>query len=303
MSIFKQNNDKLNAIFCVAGEAKPNNGEDSYYYSNKGDKTIVAVFDGCGGIGSKRYNNYSLKTGAYISSRAVCGGVKSWFDTASDDASKIGDYIREALDICEKYADKTGRLLGSLGKSFPTTAAIMYKNSDKITCMWAGDSRCYMLDFDGLCQLTEDDVDSFDALDNITSDGVLTNVISASADFEIHKKEFSVNKPCILFAATDGCFAYFNSPMEFEYLLTSSLVESENILEWQKKLNDTIKEVAGDDYSLSVCVFGFENFLKMKRDFKNRNIYVKNNFIVSDDDISKKWDLYKTNYSRYLNEK
>ncbi len=293
--------EKLDAIFCVEKEIKPENGEDSFYYSVGKNSAIVSVFDGCGGIGSKRYNNYSGKTGAYVASRAVCGGVKAWFDSEDENADNLAGYIKKTLNICEAYADKEeSRFIGSLGKSFPTTAAIIKAveagKQIRATCLWAGDSRCYALNSTGLHQLSDDDVSGEDAMSNLSNDGVLTNFISASVPFQIHKKEFVLDLPCILFTATDGCFGYMSTPMEFEYLLTNLLMHSHNISEWKNAMYENIGNFAGDDYTMSVAVFGYGSFRNIQSAFDLRNKYVYNTFISSDVDSNAKWEMYKNGY-------
>ncbi|MBR5518856.1 MAG: protein phosphatase 2C domain-containing protein, partial [Clostridia bacterium] len=292
---------KLDTIYCVEKEVKPDNGEDSFYCGVKSNSVLVSVFDGCGGIGSKRYNNYSGKTGAYIASRAVCGGVKSWYESDDENTDTLKGYIKDALNVCEAYADKEGsRFIGSLGKDFPTTAAIIKAKEEgkklRVTCLWAGDSRCYALNARGLHQLSEDDVSGEDALSNLSNDGVLTNFISASVPFEIRKKEFVVDMPCILFTATDGCFGYLSTPMEFEYLLTNLLMHSGSVSDWKKALYDNIAQFAGDDYSLSAAVFGYGSFKNIQADFDVRNKYVYSTFIASSTDSNTKWNMYKNGY-------
>jgi len=295
---------ELNSVFSVADEMKPGNGEDCLYYEASKNNFIIAAFDGLGGAGSRKYANYSGKTGAYISSRAVCGAVKSWYNE-SNTPEDLSAYLHKALTTCEKYADKTGRILGSLGKSFPTTVAMLTgsiaKNLLDITCYWAGDSRCYMLDSDGLHQLTEDDLDDEDAMSNLTNDGIMTNVVSASSEFDIHIKKLSITKPCILVSCTDGCFGYLHSPMEFEFLLTNSLTKAESIYEWKVKLNEIFQEIAGDDYTLCVAICGFKDFNSIKKYFISRNVEIYTKYIDTDTDPNTLWDEYKPNYSIYLN--
>ncbi len=293
--------EKLDTIFCVEREVKPENGEDSFYYSVRKNSAIVSVFDGCGGIGSKRYNNYSGKTGAYVASRAVCGGVKAWFDSEDENTDNLMGYIKQTLNICEAYADKEeSRFIGSLGKSFPTTAAIIKVAEEgkkiRVTCLWAGDSRCYALNATGLHQLSDDDVSGEDAMSNLSNDGVLTNFISASVPFKIHKKEFVLDLPCILFTATDGCFGYMGTPMEFEYLLTNLLMHSRSIAEWKNAIYENIGNFAGDDYTMSVAIFGYGSFRNIQAAFDMRNKYVYNTFVFSDKDSSVKWEMYKNGY-------
>ncbi|MBE6681250.1 MAG: hypothetical protein E7600_03055 [Ruminococcaceae bacterium] len=296
----KQNKpDKLNSIFCVHGEMVPNNGEDCYYFGANSSSAIISVFDGCGGIGSKRYNNFSGKTGAYIASRAVAGAVKAWFDE-NGKAGNIKEYIQWSLRICNKFADSTGRIMGSLGKSFPTTAAIIHTQSDSATCYWAGDSRCFMLNSLGLHQLSTDDIDGEDAFSNITSDGVLTNVICSSSDFTVHEKKFNFKYPCIFITSSDGCFGYLPSPMDFEFLLTKAIISCDNSKALKEYLNNCIKEYTGDDYTLCISVFGFDSYTHMKEYFIDRCTYVKNTFIDSDMPLEDKWNIYKGEYSKYL---
>ena len=299
----KKANQDLNSIFAVAEEMIKDKGEDCFYYDSADDKFIIASMDGCGGSGSKKYENYSGKSGAYIASRAVCGGVKTWF-CESGNGSELNDYIHKALNVCKKYADKGGRILGSLSKDFPTTAAIITgsfsANKIDAECFWAGDSRCYMLDAVGLHQLTEDDLDGQDAMSNLTEDGVMTNVINASTSFEVHSKKLSFEKPCILLTATDGCFGYLRSPMEFEHLLVDSLIRSKSILEWKMILNHRMFDVTGDDYTLCVAVCGFKDFDKIRSYYAKRCAYISERYINSTADINALWEVYKKDYSKYL---
>lgn len=296
-------NKELNSIFSVAEEMIENNGEDCFYYDVLGDDFIIAAFDGCGGSGAKKYANYSGKSGAYIASRAVCGGVATWF-YRSNEESELINYIRDALSVCQKYADKTGRIVGSLGKAFPTTSAIITgqidENKVNVNCYWAGDSRCYMLDAKGLHQLTADDLDGQDAMSNLTNDGVMTNAINASTSFEVHNKKISFNSPCILLTATDGCFGYLNSPMMFEHLLIDSLVKSKNVTEWKTALNERMRKVTGDDYTLCVAVYGFNDFENVKKSFVQRNKHITERYMNSQNDVNDMWEIYKKEYSVYL---
>lgn len=295
----KKANQQLNSIFCVNKEMIPDHGEDCFYYDADDNDFIVAAFDGCGGSGSKKYENFSGKTGAYIGSRAVCGGVKGWFESSRKNDTMV-NYIGKALEICNSYADKSGRIMGSLGKAFPTTAAIvtgsLSKNGIGVNCFWAGDSRCYMLDTQGLHQLTEDDLDGQDAMSNLLNDGVMTNVISAGSSFDLHIKSMSVNYPCVLLSATDGCFGYLKSPMEFEFLLLDTLMNAKSLYEWRLALYDSMQSVAGDDFTLCVAVCGFKDFNDIKKRFLSRLEFLKSAYIDTQEDILLLWEKYKKDY-------
>ena len=64
----KKNKYKANSLisytdlfFVVGGEMKPDNGEDSYVFSINDTHALLGVFDGCGGIGSRKYEMYGGK--------------------------------------------------------------------------------------------------------------------------------------------------------------------------------------------------------------------------------------------------
>ena len=293
----------LNFMFNVAAEMIPGHGEDSYYSDCRDNEFVVCAFDGCGGAGSKKYANLSGRTGAYIASRAICGSVMAWYES-SGEISELRNYVDRALDICRKAGGTSGRLMGSLGKAFPTTAAILRgcaaRNHLKTECCWAGDSRCYILDMNGLHQLTEDDIDGQDAMSNLRSDGVMTNVINASTNFELHTKHLLFDHPCVLLSATDGCFGYLESPMEFEYLLVDSLERAVSPEMWINNLHERFKEVSGDDYTLSVAVCGFNSFDNLKRYMSERRDYVYGRYINTGADSDILWTEYKQEYSAYL---
>lgn len=111
--------------------------------------------------------------------------------------------------------------MGSMVRKFPTTLALAYAEKEedaiKIHLLWAGDSRVYLLDEKGLAQLTRDDTDVEDAFENLTNDGPMNNVLSSDGNYGINYKSVLLSTPTIVFAATDGCFGYIPTPMEFEY--------------------------------------------------------------------------------------
>ena len=300
--------------FEVFKEKIPNNGEDSYLYTLEPFGAIVGVFDGCGGSGAKRYEKYQGKTGAYMASRVVSGATRDWFfelenENDSHTTEALKDKIKQYLSICRSIGGGTTAFKGSMSKDFPTTAAVILmgieNKSVNATCFWAGDSRCYLLDSEGLKQLTEDDLGGLDAMENLTADGVLTNVISSSKDFSLHQKTIPITKPSLIFAATDGCFGYFSTPMEFEHLLLSTLFSAENVEEWEQSISDVLKEVAGDDYSMSGVSLGYGSLSNLKKSLEKRYSYLYTNYIA---DLDKKdheekvelWRSYKSTYTQFI---
>lgn len=297
----------------ISKEKIENNGEDSYLYSFTPQSGIAGVFDGCGGSGAKRYEKYRNKTGAYMASRVTAGAAKDWFleRTAEKTPAALKDRVREYLSLCKQVGGGTASFKGSMAKDYPTTAALVVASIEggnlMATCLWAGDSRCYLLDEDGLKQLTDDDLGGIDAMENLTQDGVLTNVISASKDFSIHEKTLEIVKPGILFAATDGCFGYLSTPMEFEQLLLSTLSGADTVRDWEEAISAFLKDIAGDDFTISGMSFGFGSFANLKKSLNQRHRYLYENFTA---DISEKtqeekialWKKYQIGYSKYLSE-
>jgi len=293
--------------FEVSGERIKDNGEDSYLFAFTPENGVVGVFDGCGGSGSRRYESYRGKTGAYMGSRAVAGAARDWFlDGASRlTASELKERINAYLGLCMRHGGGGSGLKGSLVKDFPTTLAMIAATAAgkqiAASCLWAGDSRCYLLDEDGLRQLTEDDLRIKDPMENLRSDGALLNTVSASENFEIHRRALRPEKPCLLFAATDGCFGYFSTPMEFEHLLLDSLSRASCVSEWEMRIAAALDRVAGDDYTMSGMALGFGSFEKLKNSLERRRVELYTRYIRKLNGLSREektalWREYREHY-------
>jgi hypothetical protein len=74
----------------------------------------------------------------------------------------------------------------------------------------------------------------------------MTNIVSASAPFELNALQLDVAMPAIFLAATDGCFSYLDTPADFEYLLLKSLHSAQAEQDWQDRLK-AAREYAADD--------------------------------------------------------
>ena len=307
----------MDCLFHIYKEKIPENGEDSFCYGIREDALLLGVFDGCGGSGAKRYVNYREKTGAYIAARAAAGAAQTWFEggdrpvPAAENARVLQESIKQAVHLCKERSGRQGerKLRGSIAKEFPTTAAIVYCVSRpkvmSVDCFWAGDSRVYILDEDGLAQVTRDDLDGLDAFENISADGVLTNVISATKPFTLHGARLMPQKPFLVFAASDGCFGYIPTPMEFEAYILEHLLESKCIAEFERRLDAGLEETAGDDYSLVGAAFGFETYSNLQSVLRRRFQLVMKRYVyplkeASAEKASELWDDYRKNYYRYL---
>lgn len=307
---FSYNDGAVDFVFEVAAEKKPDNGEDSYAFFLSQSGGMVAVFDGCGGSGARRYAKFQGKTGAYIASRAAAGAAKSWAKEETErggfpeNEAALKAHICRALDICQNRLGETVKFKGKVSRDFPTTMAMMTFEADrssvKTKCCWVGDSRCYMLCASGLYQLSEDDLGGIDAMENLTRDGVLRNVISATGDFDINVNSLEVTEPCVLFTATDGCFGYLHTPMEFEFLLESTLLRSASATQWEDGITGELADTAGDDFTLSGVCLNYGSFETLKNALRPRAEYIYERYITnSRTDPLTQWNEYKTEYYKY----
>lgn len=305
--------DRFDSFFCLSCEQNEENGEDSIAFSANENAVLVSSFDGCGGSGARRYPEFDNKTGAYMASRAVSGAVLEWFHRGMRD--NLESWIQEALSVCCSWTRKEAMLIkGDLFLEFPTTGVIAVSQfkSGKIQTdfRWAGDSRGYVLLADsGLRQLTTDDVQDEDG-ESLGGDERMTNVISATGarPWHLNRMQFSCEQPHLVITATDGCFAYMASPMEFEYVLLDTMSRSQSPREWENNLFEAIGGVAGDDYTFCAAAFGYHSFANMKQQFEARKEYLNQYYIAPFQTASESlrrdlWRRYKQETQSGMGEK
>lgn len=309
--------DRLHFCAGFCGEKKKGAGEDRGIWGMAGDRrqgVYIGVFDGCGGSGAKQYTKYGNRTGAYMAAEAASSVFKSWFAgpyfRSGGDEEELKKALLSGLNRLQTLYGEDTLVRGMMSKRFPTTAAAAIctpaqAGAYALDCYWAGDSRVYMLDARGLAQLTADDLSDVDAMENLTEDSPLTNQINLTTDFTIHKNRVVFREPGIVFAATDGCFGYLSTPMEFEYLLLGTLQKADSHGEWIQRVRSAVEHFAGDDYTFSAFALGFDTWLSLKRAFSPRTACVLNQYIrpareMSLQEKTRLWLQYKPNYSRML---
>ena len=312
--------DKLDTIFVMSAEAIDDHGEDNFCCITSGKTAILGSFDGCGGLGSRVYGEFQGKSGAYLSSRLASGAICDWYMNKATEAipgsqeiiTGMREYLMKNYDTCESMTGTGLKIKGSMVRKLPTTAAIALASEHGeqaigIDVVWAGDSRVYMLNSKGLVQLSEDDLDDVDPFINLSSDAVLTNVLSSDGNFVLHHKAYEFEMPCIIISATDGCFGYLTSPMEFEYLLLNAIESTNSPIELRQKLQEEIVDITGDDSTLGFMSFGYGSFEDMKNDFIGRKYDLEKKYIDEINrnrgsvDLKSMWQEYRASYERYLN--
>lgn len=312
----------ISGILSIKEEQNPDHGEDDLATNWGSVATLIACFDGCGGAGAKRYDSANNKTGAYISAHISGLAADRWFKELDIAESGMrgapADALAESLKNCiaselgriHALLNDAGSMKGSLSKPLPTTmaAALIENQGDKSRCvaLWAGDSRTFLFTVKGLRQMTADDIQgNMDAMDNLRNDGVLTNLITATGNFTIHANEALLAYPHMVITATDGCFSYFVSPIEFEGVLLQTLMASRSPNEWKKALADRIREVASDDFTMNIAIVGFQDFEDLKNAYKQRAEVFHSQYTAPLDAFKKAddragmarlWDQYKQFY-------
>lgn len=311
----------LQLVLSIAVEQKSNQGEDSAACIVVPAKAaLISALDGCGGAGARKYAAADNWTGARIASFSCAQTLADWFfdnrvgqlGVQNYDAAVIAKSLHQALD--ERMAElrsqtESGQgtsFAGSLRKPFPTTlsAALVSVEDGYARClmMWAGDSRGFILSETGLYQITRDELKGdIDPFDNLERDGVLSNVISASG-FHLKAIDLKLVSRCIVIVATDGCFGYLRSPMEFEAMLLSTLMASKSLKEWEAALSGCIDKQAGDDYTLQALSVGFDSFEQIRETYRAayRRLVEQygdpRNMDSDRDALRATWDQYKKRY-------
>ena len=282
---------------------------------------MIAAFDGCGGLGAKKYSICRQHTAAYLAARLVANATLSWFDKSMNCTEnglfaatnrgilELKEQLMSVISNAKTLLDGDGaQLIGTMVKSFPTTMSMILveQRADmQLECsfIWAGDSRGYILQADGLRQCTWDDLRSGDdPFDNLYEDSPLSNMIHGDGAFSLNVRRVVVGNPAIVFTATDGAFGYLQSPMHFEWLLLKTLCSSDSLAEWEHRLSSAIAEIAGDDYTIVMAIYGWRSFQEIKESFQSREKYLSELLpdSVDVDALRRIWTAYKTSYSECL---
>lgn len=297
-------------------------GEDSYCYSFCDTAGLLGAFDGCGGAGARRHDYYSGHTEAFMASRFCAGSFYDQFrkhfpgyHIASDLTKKVfGPRTAQRLLDFGPPKDTTGfQIKGSSVRTLPSTAAVALiqqqeNGSMLVSAIWAGDSRVYILDSRGLAQLTVDDATVTDPMVNIYEDGVLKNMVCSDRPVNLHCKSVVMQEPFVVFTATDGCYGFLSTPMEFEGVLLETLLESGSVNQWETSLAGVLGSVAGDDYTLCLASYGYGTYEALQAAFARHYEKLSEKYLrrVSGMPLEDRqsryrlWNSYRDNYMRYI---
>lgn len=216
-------------------------------------------------------------------------------DVLSEYAQKLAIEIRDKLEKIAKKIDLEIETSVTGAYLLPTTLQIALvkeeKKSVRAVFLWAGDSRAYMWNKDGLAQITDDHEDA----------ETMYNLITLSRDFKIESRYASFDKPCVVFVATDGCYkcSCYASPLEMEMTFLEAFYKANSTEEAALNFEEEYKRIGrhDDSNSMALQMFGYNDF-KGKEDYdvfkravKDRLYYIKKHI------VSRLSDIFEADYS------
>jgi len=281
---------------------KENHGEDADPYVNVSANRnwgIIAVFDGMGGAGARRYKYANTGEEHTSSTPELIKAINMEEEHAS--AWWASRYVREAVEelmssrpkgenpiiylennlkaaivnklntVIRNFPAAKAPMLSKMMRKLPTTMALCAYTIDekniKINCYWSGDSRIYMFDKNKMYFLTKDDANAAngDPFSPANMDLAMNNTICQDRDFVINKSTILIpiipNNPIVLIAATDGCFGYFKNPIEFEHTIRHALDASKQFDDWMPLIRKAIIDnIQQDDFSMALIEIGETDF-------------------------------------------
>lgn len=306
----------MHEILQISHAVLLDSGEDSFSLRSDGQSAFLCVTDGCGGLGSKRYSALDNRTGAWIAAKLAARAFADWAQergsVPTDEeegkllCTELSDAVYHVLKgfADEHCAEKKGRIVGSMQRRLPTTLCSVTIHENRAAFWWAGDSRGYVMDENGLHQLTRDHVrGQTDAFETLYRDAPLSNLLSADQKGRILLRVTSLKFPSVVLVATDGVYSSLPTPMEVEMLLLDTLKKAKSMREWERCLCKRVAANAQDDATLLLLPVGFETFEQLKSALLPRREILQKRFITPvrrrRGDIQyarEKWLQYKPDY-------
>lgn len=303
---------------------RPLHNEDAPAVS---EEKYLVVCDGLGAGGQNKHTiNGETHTSAYYGSRLlsqICSEYyKENYDVIFENMknkealSRIVDELKATIKKqLDEFVDEHKLVKTIKGKSIkllPSTLSSMLFNvnddSVDVVVISAGDTRAFVLTpQNGLQQLSKDDVD--DDVDAFEKATIVNNNICQDRDFTLNFRCYTLKMPCILFVCSDGCYDYFFSPMEVEYLFDAAFnawfsTESVKSGAFGEKLGDFIanRSKLQDDCSMAGAVIGCQDDTALRQELKVRAREIETKYIKPFDSIDKESKKIDGKYDSELKE-
>ena len=183
-------------------------------------------------------------------------------------AVRIADELRKKMSIIADNLSLVNESNVCGANLLPTTlhAALYKENAATVDVIyfWAGDSRAYAWDADGLAQVTAEHEKA----------EVMTNLVNLTEDFVIESRHVTFNKPCALFSVTDGCYkcGAFFTPLHFEWNFLKVIKDASDAADASEKLKRLFAEKGQHDDSntMALAIFGYKDFVGFKKTVETR---------------------------------
>lgn len=262
-------------------ENTPGRGEDA----GVSGEHYAIVFDGLGGTGgiTCRDSAGNTRTEAKIASNAAAKAVKETIEsnwknwnqmlsyTSAEQvqamAGEICSQIKQAIDA--QLLEEMSRWTHDGHKRYlPTTIAgwITFPAPEGrllAVAIWAGDSRCYVIDRDVMRQMSVDDSRVQPGEDMMTEillqeSPPMSNTIGVDRPYRLNCKCTLLSDTALLFACTDGMYNSVDSPMHLEYYMRLAASGQENMQAVQTELESFIgSSMVIKDDSSTICALGY----------------------------------------------
>lgn len=303
---------------------RPLHNEDAPAVS---EEKYLVVCDGLGAGGQNKHTiNGETHTSAYYGSRLlsqICSEYyKENYDVILENLknkealSRIIDELKARIKKqLDEFVDEHKLVKTIKGKSIKllpsTLSSMLFKVNDDsvdVVVISAGDTRAFVLTpQNGLQQLSKDDVD--DDVDAFEKATIVNNNICQDRDFTLNFRCYTLKMPCILFVCSDGCYDYFSSPMEVEYLFDAAFnawfsTESVKSGAFGEKLGDFIanRSKLQDDCSMAGAVIGCQDDTALRQELKVRAREIETKYIKPFDSIDKESKKIDGKYDSELKE-
>lgn len=224
--------------------------------------------------------NDEINTSARWASRVIMTRFLYYISTSKNlDLSKseniraLNDFIKKGL--CDVKTKLNLMVSNPDLLILPTTfAALKYSDVSSegeciVDALWAGDSRCYVLDANGLRLISKDDEDER---------GLLDNNFGADVDTQLHLRRYSFKVPFTLLCASDGFFDAYdkNCDLPVEAKLLNDIANCNSAEELREALYKRYEGNKSDDTSVAFVPVGYVDYNHFKDSLDARREIISN---------------------------
>ncbi|MBS6930030.1 MAG: serine/threonine-protein phosphatase [Lachnospiraceae bacterium oral taxon 082] len=217
--------------FSEIGNSKKNINQDAIFYNDNGVTGIFVVSDGVGG----------MKSGEVASSK-VCEKIETAWSTVNSneisDIKEIVSVIKENLTECHE------EILSEYGNECGATVVVLVISIGQCAVIWAGDSRCYMMNGKSgiFTALTKDDVEN-------EKDSKITNAIGFFSTPMFNTTYLDYEGKASFLLMSDGIYKYVDKE-SISDAARLSFVYGKVQKACENLKNEAYKNGAGDNLSL-----------------------------------------------------